>query len=279
MCLDQPTSKNNNQNSNQNKPKKTAPTTPAPSSAPSYFAQHFLNFQPEPPQVHVLENAHFKRRIILNCNRQWGKSTIAAILITHRLFTNPGCLVLIIAPAGRQSGEAFLKVKRYLRHSLHQTFTTDGINRDSVLLNNGSRLVALPAIEETTRCFSAVSLMLFDEASNIDDDVYLAFRPMVAVGNGDIMIISTPRGRKGFFYREMAGLNQRTAPQWFRHTGPVTECVPRISEEFIEDEKSLGDSHFRQEWLCEFLRTAIYTFDEETLQKAVKRELDSFQWL
>ena len=244
-----------------------------------FFAQHFLNFKLEPPQEHVLRNAHFKRRIALNCNRQWGKSTIAAIMIAHRLFTQPGCLVLIIAPAGRQSGEAFLKVKAFLRQ-LDQPLKSDGINPDSIVLPNGSRLVCLPAVEVTSRCFSSVSFMLFDEASRIDDDIYLAFRPMLAVGNGDLMIISTPDGRNGFFYREMTALSgDRTADHWFRHTGPVTECIPRISLEFIEEEKSIGDAYFRQEWMCEFLKTTIYTLDELTLHKMIKRELDSFEWL
>ena len=246
--------------------------------SPLFFAQEFLNFKLEPAQEHVLRNAHFKKRIALNCNRQWGKSTIAAILIAHRLFTQPGALVLIIAPAGRQSGEAFLKVKAFLRH-LDQPLKSDGINPESIVLPNGSRLVCLPAVDETARGFSSVSLMLFDEASRIDDRIYLAFRPMLAVGQGDLMIISTPQGRQGFFYREMAGLSGRTANQWFRHTGPVTECIPRITTEFIEDEKSIGDSYFRQEWMCEFLKTAFYALDELTLHKIVKRELESFEWL
>src|SRR4051812_6233871 len=56
---------------------------------PAYFARTFLTFPPNPPQKHVLKPAYCAKRIPLNCNRQWGKSTIAAILIAHRLHFHP----------------------------------------------------------------------------------------------------------------------------------------------------------------------------------------------
>jgi len=147
----------------------------------------------------------------------------------------PNALVLIVAPAGRQSGETFLKVKDFLLH-LNLALKSDGVNPNSVVLENGSRLVSLPAVDNTARGFSAVSMILFDEAARIKDRIYLAFRPMLAVAKGDLILISTPAGRRGFFYREMAGLD-KTAHGWFRHTGPVTECIPRISPESSKKKK------------------------------------------
>ena len=49
------------------------------------------------------------------------------------------------------------------------------------------------------RGFSAVSLLMIDEAARVDDAVYKALRPMLAVGNGDLWLMSTPLGRRGFF--------------------------------------------------------------------------------
>ena len=245
--------------------------------SPLFFAKEFLHFQPEPPQEHVLKTAHFKKRIALNCNRQWGKSTIAAILVAHRLFTQPNSLILIVAPAGRQAGETFLKVLDFL-YTLDIPLRSDRVNAHSVVLPNGSRLVSLPAVDGTTRGFSSVSLLLFDEASRIKDRIYLAFRPMLAVSKGDLIIISTPNGRRGFFYREMQGLDA-TAHQWFRHIGPVTECMPRIGQEIIDEESAKGDSYFRQEWLCEFLETAIYAMDEKTINNLIKEYTEAYKWL
>jgi hypothetical protein len=52
----------------------------------------------------------------------------------------------------------------------------------SLLFPNGSRIVGLPGIEVTVRGFSAVSLLLIDEASRVDDAMYKALHPMLAVG-------------------------------------------------------------------------------------------------
>ena len=245
--------------------------------SPLFFAKTLLGFNPEPAQERVLTNAHFSQRIALNCNRQWGKSTIAAILIAHRLYTQSGSLVLIVAPAGRQAGETFLKVKDFLSQ-LDLDLKSDRVNPNSLVLPNGSRLVSLPAVDGTARGFSAVSLILFEEAARIKDRIYFAFRPMLAVSQGDIILISTPAGRRGFFYREFAG-QDAAAHKWFRHTGPVTECQPRISQAFIDEEQPKGHGYFRQEWLCEFIETGIYALDEQTIHKIIKRELDAFKWL
>ena len=61
----------------------------------------------------------------------------------------------------------------------------DGDNEMSLALPNGSRIVGLPGNEATVRGFSAVSLLLVDEAARVSDDLYLAIRPMLAVSDGD----------------------------------------------------------------------------------------------
>jgi hypothetical protein len=36
--------------------------------------------------------------------------------------------------------------------------------------------------------------MLIDEAARVSDEIYKAVRPMLAVGNGDLLMMSTPNG-------------------------------------------------------------------------------------
>jgi Terminase large subunit, T4likevirus-type, N-terminal len=243
---------------------------------PAFFAREFLRFSPDSAQARVLELSIHTRRIALNCNRQWGKSTIAAILAVHRLFTRPGVTVLIVAPSGRQSGETLRKVAGFL-NVLDIPLRRDGVNRHSLALPNGSRIVSLPAVDSTVRGFSAVSMLIVDEASRVPDEVYLALRPALAVSQGDIVLVSTPNGRRGFFYREMTGSDNDA--RWLRHTGPVSDCGPRVPQEFIEEEKARGDSYFRQEYLCEFVETGKYLFDEALLHQIVKRELEAYAWV
>src|SRR5215216_4428711 len=48
-------------------------------------------------------------RMLLNCCRQSGKSTITATLAVHTAVYEPGALVLLVSPTLRQSGELFKK--------------------------------------------------------------------------------------------------------------------------------------------------------------------------
>src|SRR5918999_128381 len=55
-------------------------------------------------------------RVLLNCCRQSGKSTMAALIGLHRALYHPGALVLILAPAERQAKETFGKIAQaYLK--------------------------------------------------------------------------------------------------------------------------------------------------------------------
>jgi hypothetical protein len=195
----------------------------------------FLRFFPDDPQARVLERAPNYRRVALNCSRQWGKSTVAAVLATHRLMVEPGATVLVVGPAARQSGETMRKVGAFLAVAGVRT-RGDGVNRNSMVLPNGSRIVGLPASEATIRGFSAVSMLIIDEAARVPDEVCLALLPSLAVSNGDLIVLSTPRGRRGFFYREMT---EGTGEGWLRHTGPVTECG-RIPAAFLDQERARG---------------------------------------
>ena len=44
--------------------------------------------------------------------------------------------------------------------------------------------MGLPGTEATVRGFSAVSLLLIDEAARVEDAMYKSLRPMLAVGDG-----------------------------------------------------------------------------------------------
>jgi hypothetical protein len=69
------------------------------------FARGTLGFEPDLRQAEVLEST--AKRGILNCTRQWGKSTVAGIMALHRAHTKPGVLVVVASPTERQSGEFF----------------------------------------------------------------------------------------------------------------------------------------------------------------------------
>jgi hypothetical protein len=122
--------------------------------------------------------------------------------------------------------------------------------------------------EATVRGFSAVSLMLIDEAARVSDDMYRAAHPMLAVGDGDLWMISTPFGKRGFFWDEWT-----REGGWERVAVPATQC-PRIPASFLAEEKaSLGDLWHRQEYLCEFVERKDCLFSREMVERAATDEV------
>ena len=147
----------------------------------------------------------------------------------------------------------------------------DGDNAISLLFPNGSRIVGLPGTETTVRGFSNVSLILIDEASRVDEAMYKSLRPMLAVGEGDLWLMSTPRGKQGFFYDCWT----HGGAEWFRIAIPATEC-PRISAAFLQRElNAVGPIWFAQEFMCEFVDNGIAVFAHDIIENAIDFTFDA----
>jgi hypothetical protein len=224
------------------------------STDPVGFSEQILGFTPDETQRRVLDlNV---RRGILNCCRQWGKSTLTAVKAVHNALYIAGSLTVVVSPTERQSGEFVRKASHFVRR-LGLPVRGDGDNAVSLLLPNGSRIVGLPGTEATIRGFSAVSLLLIDEASRVSDELYKTVRPMLAVGGGALWLMSTPFGKRGFFYETWA----RQSAGWLRVQATGPECA-RIPKDFLDEEReALGDRWFRQEYLCEFIAAEDMLFD------------------
>ena len=114
---------------------------------PVVFARDGLAFEPDPWQANVLR--WDGKRLILNCSRQSGKSTIAAVLADHQAVYYPGSLVLMVSPSLRQSGELFRKASDLLKF-LEQKPRLVEDNKLSFTMTNGSRVVSLPSKSESS---------------------------------------------------------------------------------------------------------------------------------
>jgi hypothetical protein len=230
------------------------------------FAAEVLGFRPDAVQARVLDPGI--RRGILNCMRQWGKSTVTAVKAVHRAFFDTGCLVLAVSPSARQSGEFIRKCSEFLRRAGVRP-RGDGSNRLSIQLPNGSRIVGLPANEATIRGFTAPAMVVIDEASRVSDELYLALRPMLHSGDGDLWLMSTPWGKRGFFYEAWANGGE----VWTRIAVPATEC-PRMRPDVLEEERlTMGDLWFRQEYLCEFVQADDAVFREEDVDACLRGDV------
>jgi hypothetical protein len=206
-------------------------------------------------------------RVLLNCSRQSGKSTMTAVIALHRALYHPGSLILCLAPALRQSQELFGKVLGFYR-DLGRPVSPQAERKLSLELDNGSRIITLPGSERTIRGFSGVGLLLIDEASRVDDALYHAVRPMLAVSGGSLMMLTTPYGKRGIFFEEWTG-----GHGWDRYEVPAREC-PRISEEFLEEERrALPSWVYRQEYETSFEETEDGVFTTEMIDGAISPDV------
>jgi hypothetical protein len=212
------------------------------------------------------------KRILLNCSRQSGKSTMVSIIALHRALYFPGSLILCLAPTLRQSQELFRKVLEFYR-DLDKPVPAFAENRLSLELGNSSRIVALPGKEATIRGFSGAAMLLVDEAARVEDDLYYSVRPMLAVSGGAIVMLSTPAGKRGVFYNEWL---ERDVRGWDWYEVPAHAC-PRISREFLEEERRmLPPWIYRAEYECSFEELEDTVFPMELIQRAINPNIKPY---
>jgi hypothetical protein len=225
--------------------------------------------EPDPWQAEVLANP--PRRGIWCCARQCGKTRTASTKALHVAAFEPGSLVVLVAPAQRQSAE-LLRTIRGMHNSI------DGLPElvgDSVLrveMRNGSRILALPGDGggKTIRGLANARLVIVDEASRVDDELFAAVRPMLATNaDGAMILLSTPAGRRGQFY----DLWHNGDPTWTRVRVPASEC-PRISKAFLAEElRELGQARFSEEYELAFIDSDTSAFSTAIIDAAFSSDV------
>ena len=229
-------------------------------ASPLDFAAR-LTIDLDPWQERVL--ASQASQLLLNVTRQGGKSTISSLLGIAAALAKPDQLILIVSPGERQSKLLFKKLMRFY-YQLGRPVLPRTENKMSLELYNGSEVHALPGDEGTIRGFSGVDLLLIDEASRVSDEMMAAVRPMLATSHGRLVAMSTPWGKRGWWWEAWdAG-----GDDWERYEVPVYAC-PRIPAEFIEREKrALPPLWFQSEYECQFVDPETALFSSAQLDRA-----------
>jgi hypothetical protein len=236
-----------------------APSLPIPPA--SLWAAEHLGFTPDARQAEVLDLPG--QRLSLCAGRQLGKTLVAAAKAIHLGYFHPGSLVLVFGPVGPQAGELLGRIRQFA-HRLGLATRADRNHSRSVVLPNGSRFLALPDVPHSARGYANVALIIVDEAAFVDDRIFHAISPMLAVSNGALWVLSTPNGQTGRFYE----ICSQSDPAWTRVFAPSAES-PRISAAFLAQERAfLGDALFRQEYECAFIANRLQFLDRELIAAA-----------
>lgn len=231
------------------------------------FANRVAGVKLDPWQQEVLLSA--QKRVLLNCARQNGKSTVAALVAAHTAIYAPGSLILLTSPTERQSKELFSKIRDVLR-TARVELTDD--NKKECITADRSRIVSLPGSPENIRGFSAPSMIIIDEAAFSDDELFFAAEPMLNTSRGAFWLLSTPYGKRGEFYRRW-----EKGEGWHKVKATAADC-PRIEAKTIaEAKRDMPPGKFAQEFMCEFVETDDQVFGAATIDKAIDGSFDAWQ--
>ena len=218
---------------------------------PIAFCREVLHFHPDEWQERfILSAIKPGARVIVLASRQAGKSkTIAAILVWLAVF-EPGCLLLIISASARQASETLSHALDFLK-LLEPVELLDEENKKSCKLQNGSRIVSLPADARTVRGYSGPRLCVEDESGFVPDECHEALTPSLAASNGGLVLSSTPYGQRGHFFN----IWTEGGSWWHRIMVTADQC-PRITPEFLAQERAIKPSwRIEQEYFCSFSAT------------------------
>lgn len=211
------------------------------------------------------------RNVILNCSRQVGKSLTTAITAVYCILTNPGATVIVLAPTQNQSKLLLRTIKRFWL-PFKAAFPEDLESEMHLRLKNDSVIYALPGKESSVRGISAPKLIIIDEASKVDDSLYYSIRPMLAVSTeGKIVALSTPWGKRGWFYQEWSSTDNKDFWEKIKITAYDCKRIPR--EFLIQERKSLPPPIFASEYMGEFGDTTSSVFASEIVVNALSEEV------
>ena len=212
--------------------------------------------------------------VCLRSGRQVGKSTIISIKAGEYAVHNKNKTILVVAAVERQALLLFEKILGYI-HDNYKTYIKKGKDRPTkhkISLNNGSVIYSLPTgLSGYGIRGYTVDLLIADEAAFIPEDVWTAITPMLAVTGGDIILLSTPFGRGGYFYRCFQDKN-------FKSFHVSSEECPRKNVEFLKQERErMSKMQYAQEYLGEFVDELRQFFREDLIKSCMEIDRNSLR--
>lgn len=202
------------------------------------------------------------QQIVVRSGRQVGKTTTVAAKALSNALTNKNHIVLIVSRAHRQSNYLFDMV-RDLVFEMGIKIPHENMTMTKIIFSNGSRVYSLPSgfSGDSIRGMT-VHTLIIDEAAYVPENVYVAIEPMLATTQGQFILLSTPAGPEGFFYKACHN------PEFEKYHVPSTKCA-RIPASWLEKKrKSMSLAEFKREYEGEFVELAEGMIDIDLIKNA-----------
>jgi hypothetical protein len=241
-------------------------------NSPTYFVEHYLGEEPFEYQQEFMD--HDSNRKAFVSGRRVGKSRTASWLALWKAITYPDAEILVTAKAQRQSMELFNQIQSEMRNSEinEEQWGVVRSTRTEINFDNGSRILALPVGRDGSNIRgygSKDNMIIVDEAAFINDAIFQeVLSPMMAVGGGQFILLSTPFGKKGFLYERF------NDNDWYTMQVP-SSSNPMIDDGFIEEQRqNLTSTQFKQEILGQFVESADSFFTRDELIQCASESVE-----
>lgn len=169
--------------------------------SPSLFVEKVLDVDTVYPyQKEVIDSG--RDRIAITGGRQIGKTTMMAWMAIHEFAMYEDHEILLVAPTQRQALNFMRKLKSEIQEWVDNPdeYGLEEVTKSRILGVNGSRIEAMPALEETIRGLTIDSAFV-DESAFIDRHIFTSvISPMLATTDGVFFIASTAWGKEGYLY-------------------------------------------------------------------------------
>ena len=183
---------------------------------------------------------------VLMCGRQWGKSTVCAILTIESLLK--GHHVCYVTPNFALGRTFFFALLRLIPQ---KAITDQNIASLSIKLITGGTVTFFSGEANKSIRGRTFNRVIIDEAAHVVDLETTwteVISPTLAVTNGDGLFVSTPCGRNYFHAWYQRGCDLQQDYESFHYTSYDS---PYVSTEFLEKQKTeIPEAIFQQEYLA-----------------------------
>jgi len=221
--------------------------------SPSLFVEEVLGIDSVYPyQKEILDSG--RDRIALTGGRQIGKTTMMSWLAIHEFTMYPDSNILLLAPTARQCYNFMRKLKAEISEWIdnEEEYGLKDVTKSRIVGYNGSRIEAMPALEETIRGLTIRSAYV-DEAAFIDRHILTSVvSPMLATTNGRFMLASTAWGKEGYLYSRFDNDNPEIQDIWFTNQVTSLENPDIPSTQITEWQNDMTQMEFEREVLAQF---------------------------
>lgn len=232
--------------------------------------------KPHAGQLPVLKSsARFK---IMNCGRRWGKTVLAAKIITTKA-RKKNQMLWWVAPTYAIVKRGYAEVIKQLPEGvlLHEPppdTNFDAGRRVTLRFKNGTRMEFYSAERPEGMLGAAVDFAVLDEAAIMPSRIWHQIvSPTLIDHLGSALMISTPRGRNWFYDMWLQGQDpeQPDYESWTFTTQDNPTLPPGEADRMAANMPRMeADQEIYAKWLA--AGSAVFILDDEVIQRAAVLE-------